>query len=101
MSTITVEVLPDGSLVLPATMKEQFAHAEAFQVTRRDDSLILTPQGQTVERETLADYLKYLQTDDLLADTHKAKEESYALLPTTTISKTCLISSPIFAQRSC
>ncbi|MBL7065726.1 MAG: hypothetical protein ISS49_16230 [Anaerolineae bacterium] len=79
MSNITVQVLSDGSLVLPATMKKKFAHVETFQVTRQDGSIMLTPQERAIERETLADYLECLQTDNLLADIHKAKEKSHAL----------------------
>ncbi len=79
MATITVEISSDGSLVLPTTIGEVFDGVETFSVIERDGSVVLTPQKQRVNKETLADYLKYLWTDDLLADTHKAKEESYRL----------------------
>lgn len=80
MATITVEILSDGSLVLPTTIGEMFDGVETFSVIERDGSIVFTPQKQRVNnKETLADYLKYLRTDDLLADTHKAKEESYRL----------------------
>jgi hypothetical protein len=71
------KILPDGSLVLPTTIGETFDGVETFSVIERDGSVVLTPQKQQVSKETLADYLKYLRTDDLLADMHKAKEESY------------------------
>jgi len=79
VATITVEILPDGSLVLPTTIGGAFDGLETFSVIERDGSVVLTPQKQRVNKETLADYLKYLRTDDLLADTHRAKEESYRL----------------------
>jgi hypothetical protein len=79
VATITVEILSDGSLVLPTTIGEMFDGVETFSVIERDGSVALTPQKQQVSKETLANYLKYLRTDDLLADTHKAKEESYRL----------------------
>lgn len=79
MATITVEILSDGSLVLPTTIGEMFDGVETFSVIERDDSVVLIPQKRQVSKETLADYLKYLRTDDLLGDTHKAKEESYCL----------------------
>ena len=79
MATITVEILADGSLVLPTTIGEAFDGVETFSVMERDGSIVLTPQKQRVNKETLADYLKYLRSDDLLADTHRAKEESYRL----------------------
>ncbi len=79
MATITFEMRTDGALVVPATFKEKFAGVKAFIVAPHADSLVLMPQKQAQAKETLADYLRYLRTDDLLADTHRAKEESYAL----------------------
>jgi hypothetical protein len=76
VATITIEILSDGSLVLPTTIGEVFDGVETFSVIERDGSVVLTPQKQRVSKETLADHPKYLQTDDLLADTHKV-EESY------------------------
>ena len=50
---------------------------------------VLSPEAlaETIElglraqaRSKLEDYLSYMQTDDILAATHRAKEESWALL---------------------
>jgi len=79
MSTIAVEVLSDGSLVLPATTKAMFSSVELLLVSHRDGSIVLTPQKRSARKKTLADYLQYLQTDNLLADAHAAKEKSHAL----------------------
>lgn len=79
MATITFEMRADGALVVPATLKEKFAGVKAFIVAPHADLLVLMPQKQAQAKETLADYLRYLQTEDLLADAHRVKEESYAL----------------------
>jgi hypothetical protein len=46
VATITVEILSDGSLVLPTTIGEVFDGVETFSVIERDDSVVLTPQKQ-------------------------------------------------------
>jgi len=60
-TTVTVEVLADGSLILPSAIGEQFSDVKTFQVARRDDLFVLIPQrepGSSAAHEQPADGLQ-------------------------------------------
>ena len=66
MSTITVQVLKDGSLVLPAAAGLELHQVQAFLVTRRKDSVTLVPQKQAIEQHIRSEAFKSLALERYL-----------------------------------
>jgi hypothetical protein len=99
MAAITLEMQSDGSLIVPAALTERFAGVKALVVTPRDGFLVLTPQKRPAAAETLADLLPYLHSDDLLADAHRAKEESYRLFEDQGLATITLAVADALVQR--
>ncbi|MBI4785792.1 MAG: hypothetical protein HY782_01935 [Chloroflexi bacterium] len=77
MVSATVELLPDGSLVLPPAFGEQLVHVKTFRVTRRSGSIVLVPQPETAgveEKYPLAVDVHYLDPIELRALPTRAQE---------------------------
>ena len=79
MTTVTIELLDDGSLIPPSALKERLAKFKTFELVESEGALQLRPRLLAAQPQTLADFLPYLRSDNLLADTHTAKETSHAL----------------------
>ena len=72
MRTITIEVPEELAIKL-----EALDPASMLQVLER--GLKAYETGQVPAKKSLKDYLKYMQTDDIIGATRRAKEESQAL----------------------
>ena len=64
MPKITVELLSDGSLVLPPMVGEQFSNVKIFQVTLHDGLLVLVPQRESSEERMPSHRIDFLPTTE-------------------------------------
>ena len=91
MRTITIEV-PEEL----ATKLEVLDSASMLQVLERGLRVYETAQVPT--KKSLRDYLKYMQTDDIIGATRRAKEESQALLEDQGIAMIALLVSDMLSD---
>lgn len=91
MRTITIEI-PEEL----ATKLEALDSASMLQVLERGLNVYETEQIST--RKSLKDYLKYMQTDDIIGATRQAKEESQALLEDQGIAMIALLFSDMLSD---
>ena len=91
MRTITIEI-PEEL----ATKLEALDPASMLQVLERGLRVYETEQVPT--KKSLRDYLKYMQTDDILGATRRAKEESQALLEDQGIAMIALLFSDMLSD---
>jgi len=91
MKTITIEV-PEEL----ATKLEVLDSASILQVLERGLKIHETEQVST--KRNLKDYLKYMQTDDIIGATRRAKEESQALLEDQGIAMIALLFSDMLSD---
>jgi hypothetical protein len=91
MRTITIKVPEELAIKL-----EALDSASMLQVLERGLKVYETEQIST--RKSLKDYLKYMQTDDIIGATRQAKEESQALLEDQGIAMIALLFSDMLSD---
>jgi len=91
MRTVTMQVPEELAIKL-----EALDSASILQVLERDLKVYETEQIST--KKSLKDYLKYMQTDDIIGATRQAKEESQALLEDQGIAMIALLFSDMLSD---
>ena len=90
MRTITIEVPEELAIKL-----EALDPASMLQVLERGLKVYET---ERVSTKSLKDYLKYMQTDDIIGATRQAKEEGQALLEDQGIAMIALLFSDMLSD---
>jgi len=91
MKTITIEVPEELAAKL-----EVLDHSSMVQALERGLRIYETERVST--KKSLKDYLKYMQTDDIIGATRRAKEESQALFEDQGIAMIALLFSDMLSD---